>query len=497
MTTSVVRAPTSDEAVSGSWTGTVNSRFANVDDYPDTSADGLRHGTTAGNLTFGFSAFSIPTFATSISVFLDYQEAEAATGVNELSARLKVGGSYFDTDSHDPPLSVTQRTSTFATNPKTGAAWTPAQINGTDGTNDLQAFGFSSSDASPRIDIFSAQLRVEYSYAPLTAASGSFTLTGQATTLRAARKITAAQGSLALTGNSAGLLAARKITAAQGSLALTGNATGLLAGRRLTAAQGSLALSGQAVTLGAGRLVSAASGLFALSGQAAGLRATRTLAAVSGSLAVSATSAVLLAGRSIVASSDAGDFTLTGQAVTLRAARTLAASSGSFALTGSSTGLLAGRTLAGSHGPFALAGQAAALRAARLLAAGPGSLALAGRDAGLVFAPAGAYGLAVDAGLFALAGQALELRAGRRLVADAGAFALIGQDVELGYVASEPIEILAQPARLRLRAPRARARSPLPGLSFGALDAGLVLPARATTVRLVLDAGSSSQPARR
>ena len=58
------RNPTSDEAVSGTWTGTAGSRFAVVDDYPDSSgADELTHGTTAGNLTFGFSAFAVPAGA--------------------------------------------------------------------------------------------------------------------------------------------------------------------------------------------------------------------------------------------------------------------------------------------------------------------------------------------------------------------------------------------------------------------------------------------------
>lgn len=61
--------------------------------------------------------------------------------------------------------------------------------------------------------------------------------------------ITAAQGSFSLTGQSAGLLAALKLTAAQGSFALTGQAAGFISSRVLAAGQGSFALTGQDVTL--------------------------------------------------------------------------------------------------------------------------------------------------------------------------------------------------------------------------------------------------------
>jgi hypothetical protein len=154
MAATATRNPTSDEAVSGTWTGSVGARFGVVDDYPDTAgADELTHGTTAGNLTFGFSAFSIPAIATGISVFVDYYDYKNGSQASSIAARLKVGGSYFASSAHNPAngaASRTQRTDTFATNPKTSAAWTPAQINGTDGTNDLQAFGWVSTDASPR-----------------------------------------------------------------------------------------------------------------------------------------------------------------------------------------------------------------------------------------------------------------------------------------------------------------------------------------------------------
>jgi hypothetical protein len=107
----------------------------------------------------------------------------------------------------------------------------------------------------------------------LTAAQGSFSLSGQASTLQAARLLTAAQGSFTLTGQAATLKAARLLTAAQGSYTLTGQDATLTytgaATYTLVAAQGSFALTGQAATLKASRVLSSAFGSFALTGHPA------------------------------------------------------------------------------------------------------------------------------------------------------------------------------------------------------------------------------------
>lgn len=56
----------------------------------------------------------------------------------------------------------------------------------------------------------------------ITAEQGSFALTGQAATVRPARKVVAAQGSYTLSGQAATILATKKIVAATGSYALNG-----------------------------------------------------------------------------------------------------------------------------------------------------------------------------------------------------------------------------------------------------------------------------------
>ncbi len=184
---SATRAPTSDEAVAGTWTGSAGSRWQVVDDYPDASGtDELTHGTTAGTLTFGFSAFSLPVGAANIQVHVDYYDYKSGSQACTFGGRLKVGASYFNATTHNPgngSANRTQRTDSWTTNPGTSTAWTREQINGTAGSNNLAAFGYNSgSDASPTILTSSVQLRVTYD----EAIAGTGVTTPDALTLGAA-----------------------------------------------------------------------------------------------------------------------------------------------------------------------------------------------------------------------------------------------------------------------------------------------------------------------
>ena len=166
------RNPTSDEAASGTLSGSAGSRWQLVDDYPDTSgADILTFGTTTALITFGYSAFTVPVGATSISVQVLYYDGEAANGSNNCCGRLKVGGSYFNASTHNPSgTSYTSRNDNFANNPQTAAAWTVDQVNGV-GSNALQAFGIGSTDSNPTFRVSSVQLQVTYT--PLADRTGS------------------------------------------------------------------------------------------------------------------------------------------------------------------------------------------------------------------------------------------------------------------------------------------------------------------------------------
>ena len=84
----------------------------------------------------------------------------------------------------------------------------------------------------------------------LTAEAGSFTLSGQAAGLVAARKLSADAGAFALSGQTVALRADRLLTASQGAFTLTGQDADLIAPNyTLTADAGSFTLTGQDATL--------------------------------------------------------------------------------------------------------------------------------------------------------------------------------------------------------------------------------------------------------
>jgi hypothetical protein len=193
--TTATRDPTSDEAVSGTWSGSAGSRWTLVDDYPSaSSADALTHGTTAGNITFGYSVFAIPAGSINISVQVLYYDGEASNGANNIGGRLKVGGNYYNAATHNPSgTGGTSRSDNWATNPKTSAAWTVDDINGV-GTNALQAFGLVSTDANPTC--WCSSIRLQVTYDPPS--EGSLTATVPAPTASATGTVDV-QGTLTAT----------------------------------------------------------------------------------------------------------------------------------------------------------------------------------------------------------------------------------------------------------------------------------------------------------
>lgn len=104
----------------------------------------------------------------------------------------------------------------------------------------------------------------------LTAAQGSYTLTGQAAGALDGHVVSAAQGSYTLLG-SAGLVDLTS-AAGQGSYALTGQDTALQGPRGIAAAQGSYTLTGQSVNFLRTVISAAAYGAYTLTGIAAALR---------------------------------------------------------------------------------------------------------------------------------------------------------------------------------------------------------------------------------
>lgn len=288
------QSPTSDEAVAGTWTGTAGTRYQAVDDYPDTvPTDYLAHGTAAGSLTFGFSAFAIPPGATGISVAVRYYDAEPANGSNQSASRIKVGGTYYNSATHNPSgTTYTTRTDTWATNPKTVAAWTVDDVNGV-GANALQAFGFYSGDANPVYRVSCVQLEVTYTPAPVTLAG---TAAGAAATTGAIRVAQSLAGaSTGVTTTTGAVRIARSLAGtAQGVTATTAGLT--VVGIKLLAGIASGVATAQAALSVTRALAGTSQGV---AGTTGALRVTRGLSGLATAAATAMASLTVTDGQAV------------------------------------------------------------------------------------------------------------------------------------------------------------------------------------------------------
>lgn len=133
-----------------------------------------------------------------------------------------------------------------------------------------QTAGFTLSVADTYIAVIAVYKEASAGGGTLTAAQGSYTLTGQTAGQLKGSLVSAAQGSYTLLG-SPGLIDVTSV-AAQGSYALTGEDAALRGPSVLSAAQGSYALTGQTAGLLRTIISAAAQGLYTLSGQIAVLR---------------------------------------------------------------------------------------------------------------------------------------------------------------------------------------------------------------------------------
>jgi len=178
----------------------------------------------------------------------------------------------------------------------------------------------------------------------VAANAGSYSITGQAATVRRARKVVAASSSYAISGQAAAVKIGRKVGASVGSYGISGVAAALKTGRKVTAASASYSLGGVPVSLVASRKVAAAAGAYSITGSAAGLGKTgnTVLLAVGSSYSLAGQPAALRNARRFTAS--AGGYLLSGTAATLRFARKVAAANGAYAIAGAPANLVANQT---------------------------------------------------------------------------------------------------------------------------------------------------------
>lgn len=289
----------------------------------------------------------------------------------------------------------------------------------------------------------------------IVAGAGSYELNGEprpTVTLRIARKLTAAQGTFEFNGEphpTAALKVARKITAAAGAYTLTGTAAALKASRRITAVAAAFLFTGTAAALRLGHKLVAGIGAYELNGEphpTATLRVARQLIAGAGSYALNGeghVSAVLRFGHKVTAA--AGSYTLTGTAVAFRAVRKLTASAGDYALTGQNVTLRAVRTMVAAAGSYTFTGTAVTFLTGKQLAAAAGSFALTGTAAGL----RAARKIVGAVGAFVFTGIEVVFNAPKVMGAESGAFELVGNWVYLNrekHTKGEKVEAEAPPA---------------------------------------------------
>lgn len=164
------RVPTSDVSSSGTWNHATN-KYTYVDEGVDAN-DGDTTTLTqtvggSGTIYLGFSAFTIPAGSTITqlqyrSVFKILSDLDPSKTATQ---RITVGGTGYNGTVHTLTTTWTTYTSTWATNPKTSAAWTVDDINGS-GANPLQNFGFALNGTSDLFSETARELIVTYTPPP-------------------------------------------------------------------------------------------------------------------------------------------------------------------------------------------------------------------------------------------------------------------------------------------------------------------------------------------
>lgn len=301
------RAPTSDFATGGTVAYSSGTTGWNlVNDYPET-ADPLtsyvRFGTTANSfIAFNFTAFSLPTGSTILSVSVQYTDEKPSGVANSAAARLRVNGTYYDATAHSVGLATATREDVWTTNPNTAAAWTVADVNGT-GANPLQNFGVIGPDSTPVWHLGSIQISVNYT----TGTTGTISATETGADTASLSGNVLVQGALAAAETGADTASLSGQVVVQGSIAaveagadtasIFGNV--LVAGALTAAETGSdtAAFAGGVIVQGSLAATESGSDTAAFTGSGVSSAVTGTLAAVeSGSDTASLSGNVLVEG---------------------------------------------------------------------------------------------------------------------------------------------------------------------------------------------------------
>lgn len=238
----------------------------------------------------------------------------------------------------------------------------------------------------------------------LDAASGSYSVSGQAAAFKRGYRLAAQSGSYAVTGSQAAAKRQLRLAAESGSYATSGQQINLLRTLQLEAESGSYAVTGQPITVKRGYRLAAEPGSYATTGQPADFLLPRKL------------------------ETEAGSYSVSGQPITFRRSLQLEAASGSYAVTGVNADVrMLGGPLKADGGSYSVTGQSAALTKQVKLQTEAGSYALTGVAAELDKA----YRLPANSGAYALTPSSQSLLASRAMDCATGAYAISGESVEM------------------------------------------------------------------
>lgn len=220
----------------------------------------------------------------------------------------------------------------------------------------------------------------------LTCTNASFSVSGQAVTLRANRTLTLAQRSFTLSGQALNFVYSKSLAMAQGSFTLSGQALNFKRAEILPMSQATFSLSGQAVNLK--RALN-----FVLNG------ASYTLTRQSANL-----------NKSLLLSLNKADFSLSGQAITLRKSSSLTIGESVFSLSGQAANLKKNSKITANQQSYTLTGQPMTFVYTQLgaytLVCHEGAFTLSGQIVGLNYTPANQYTLTCTKQNYNLSGQA-------------------------------------------------------------------------------------------
>jgi hypothetical protein len=287
--------------------------------------------------------------------------------------------------------------------------------------------------------------RVSATAYTLAAAPGALGITGQAASLKSARRCVGATGAVAANGSDARMVTGRRLGAASSVFALTPMAAAIRTARKLIAATGSTSWTGAGAGLRLARRLPGASASAALSGGAGSLVAARLLTAQSAAIAFTAgpvtfTYTPKLGGQgpTYTLSGGPGTLLLSTAAARLLLARRMVSMSGVFSATGVTVVMRAARRLTATAGVLTLAGAPGGLRAARRLPAALASFSLTSGTATFLYTPitrpgGPTYTLAAVGGALGLVGTGVGIRARRRMTGSTAQFFSTGWDVHLTY----------------------------------------------------------------